>query len=174
MDEKSKEIIQRQSKVIVLLTIVIFVLLAVVLFLGFYSYRFNSTGECGTEVEPQQICGNALMEIENQKKARRDGIIGDFVKGKKLFKQNCAVCHSLTDQKFTGPGLKGIFDRIPEPQEEWLVNYILNYKKVIKSGDPYANKLHADSEEEMSIFEGVLTEGEVKDIIAYMASQGYY
>jgi mono/diheme cytochrome c family protein len=173
MDEKSKEIIQRQSKVIVLLTIVVIVLLAAVLFLGFYGYRFNSFGQCGTKAEPQQVCGNAMMEIENQSKAREMGLKGDFNKGKSLFKQNCAVCHSLTDQKLTGPGLRGVFDRIPEPREQWLVNYILNCDKVIASGDPYANKINADSTLDMSIFEGVLTEGEVKDIIAYMVGNGY-
>ena len=44
--------------------------------------------------------------------------------GAKLFKQNCAVCHaSHTDQKLTGPGLKGIFDRAPKGRNEtgvWL------------------------------------------------------
>lgn len=173
MDENSKEIIQRQSKVIVLLTIVVIILLAVLLFLGLYGYRFNSPGQCGTKVEPQLICGNAMKEIENQSKAREMGLNGDFNKGKSLFKQNCAVCHSLTDQKLTGPGLRGVIDRIPEPREQWLINYILNSEKVIASGDPNANKISTDTSLQMTIFEGVLTEKEVKDIIAYMVGNGY-
>lgn len=173
MDEKSKEIIQRQSKVIVLLTIVVIVLLGIVLFLGFYRYTFNSPGVCGVIDEPKIICGNAMKEIENQSRAHEMGLNGDFNKGKSLFKQNCAVCHSLTDQKLTGPGLKGVFDRIPEPREQWLVNYILNSEKVIASGDSYANKISADTTLQMTIFEGVLTEEEVKDIIAYMVGNGY-
>ena len=43
--------------------------------------------------------------------------------GEKLFKQNCAVCHtSHTDQKLTGPGLAGVFDRVPKG--DWLKKWI--------------------------------------------------
>ncbi|MFO0436890.1 MAG: c-type cytochrome, partial [Sphingobacteriaceae bacterium] len=64
--------------------------------------------------------------------------------GEKLFKQNCAVCHAAhTDQRLTGPGLKGLFDRVPKAPtaEAWLTKWILNNEAVIKSGDTYANKL---------------------------------
>ena len=60
----------------------------------------------------------------------------------KIFKQNCAVCHTLTDQILTGPGLAGVFDRAPKG--DWLKNWILNSDKVTKSGDAYAKKLKAD------------------------------
>lgn len=44
--------------------------------------------------------------------------------GEKLFKQNCAVCHaSHTEQKLTGPGLAGLFDRVQPgslTKNEWL------------------------------------------------------
>jgi cytochrome c2 len=60
--------------------------------------------------------------------------------GEKLFKQNCAVCHaSHTDQKLTGPGLKGVFDRVPKG--DWINKWIRNNEKLIKSGDAYANKI---------------------------------
>ena len=61
--------------------------------------------------------------------------------GAKLFKQNCAVCHaSHTDQKLTGPGLKGVFDRVPKG--DWINKWILNSEKMIKAGDAYANKIY--------------------------------
>ena len=64
--------------------------------------------------------------------------------GAKLFKQNCAVCHvSHGDQKLTGPGLAGIFDRAPKG--DWLNRWILNNQKVIKSGDAYANKIYNEN-----------------------------
>jgi len=92
--------------------------------------------------------------------------------GAKLFKQNCAVCHySHSDQKLTGPGLKGVFDRVPKPAEEWLIKWILNNEKLIKSGDPYANKIYNEyNKAAMTVFEGQLTENDVKDILAFLKS----
>ncbi|MES2761644.1 MAG: cytochrome c, partial [Bacteroidota bacterium] len=63
--------------------------------------------------------------------------------GAKLFKQNCAVCHAVTDQKLTGPGLAGVFDRAPKGT--WLHDWIMDNTKLIKSGDAYANKIYNDN-----------------------------
>lgn len=88
--------------------------------------------------------------------------------GAKLFKQNCAVCHaSHTDQKLTGPGLKGIFDRAPKG--DWLKNWILNNEKMIKAGDAYANKIFNDNgKAPMTVFEGQLSDKDVDAIIAFL------
>lgn len=87
--------------------------------------------------------------------------------GAKLFKQNCAVCHALTDQKLTGPGLAGVFDRAPKG--DWLKNWILNNEKLIKSGDAYANKIYNDNgKAAMTVFEGQLTDKDVDAILAYI------
>ncbi len=88
--------------------------------------------------------------------------------GAKLFKQNCAVCHaSHTDQKLTGPGLKGIFDRAPKG--DWLKNWILNNEKMIKAGDPYGNKIYNENgKAAMTVFEGQLSDKDVDAIIAFI------
>ncbi len=88
--------------------------------------------------------------------------------GAKLFKQNCAVCHaSHTDQKLTGPGLAGIFDRAPKG--DWLKNWILNNEKLIKSGDAYASKIYNDNgKAAMTVFEGQLNDKDVEAILAYI------
>ena len=88
--------------------------------------------------------------------------------GAKLFKQNCAVCHaSHTDQKLTGPGLKGIFDRAPKG--DWLKKWILNNEKLIKSGDAYANKIYNDNgKAAMTVFEGQLTDKDVDAILGFI------
>src|ERR1035437_8228376 len=62
-----------------------------------------------------------------------------YADGRTVFKQNCAVCHSLGDNKLAGPGLKGIAERAPGG--DWLHNWIKNNNKVISSGDDYAAKL---------------------------------
>lgn len=62
----------------------------------------------------------------------------------KLFKQNCAVCHSLGKNKVVGPGLEGIGTRAPGG-DAWLAKWIKNNVEVIKSGDAYAKKILAES-----------------------------
>lgn len=88
--------------------------------------------------------------------------------GAKLFKQNCAVCHaSHTDQKLTGPGLKGVFDRVPKG--DWINKWILNSEKMIKSGDAYANKIYNENgKAAMTVFEGQLTDKDVTAIIDFI------
>ena len=84
--------------------------------------------------------------------------------GKTVFKQNCAVCHALTDQKITGPGLKGIADRAPKG--DWLFNWIKNNDKLRKSGESYANKIYAaNGNATMSVMEGVISDEEIKATI---------
>lgn len=87
--------------------------------------------------------------------------------GAKIYKQNCAVCHALTDQKLTGPGLAGVFDRAPKG--DWLNKWILNNEKLIKSGDAYANKIYNENgKAAMTVFEGQLTDKDVEAVIAYI------
>jgi cytochrome c2 len=88
--------------------------------------------------------------------------------GAKLFKQNCAVCHSShTDQKLTGPGLKGVFDRVPKG--DWINKWIINSEKMIKSGDAYANKIYSENgKAAMTVFEGQLDEKAVASIIEFI------
>lgn len=88
--------------------------------------------------------------------------------GEKLFKQNCAVCHSShTDQKLTGPGLKGIFDRAPKG--DWLNRWIINNEKLIKSGDAYANKIYNENgKAAMTVFEGQIDEKGVASILEFL------
>ena len=87
--------------------------------------------------------------------------------GAKLFKTNCAVCHTTTTQKLTGPGLEGVFDRAPKG--DWLKNWILNNEKLIKSGDAYANKIYNENgKAAMTVFEGQLSEEDVTAILDFV------
>ena len=92
-------------------------------------------------------------------------------KGKAIFKANCSVCHYVDkDQTLTGPGLKGLFDRIPAKptKEEWLHKWIKNATKVKQSGDPYATALDAKFPSgTMNEFE-FLSDDEINDVIAYI------
>jgi cytochrome c2 len=95
--------------------------------------------------------------------------ISSGLDGKGLFKQNCSVCHSMTDEKFTGPGLAGIESRVPGGN--WLFEYIKNNEKLIKAGDPYANKIYKEyGNAAMTVFEGTLSDDDIRAIIEYLSS----
>jgi mono/diheme cytochrome c family protein len=86
--------------------------------------------------------------------------------GKTVFKQNCAVCHALTDTKITGPGLKGVGDRIPKG--DWIFHWIKDADKMIASGDAYANKVFKENAPtRMTVFEN-LSDDEIKAVAAYI------
>ena len=120
-------------------------------------------------VSDKQWCGNAAMDSQNYDWASKTlEIQGDSEHGRKLFKQNCAVCHDIMDREFTGPGLKGLYERIPGPKTTWLKKYITNNLKVHDSGDKYAKTLRLKyPKDTMSVFE-YLTEQEINDIMIYV------
>lgn len=87
--------------------------------------------------------------------------------GKAIFKQNCGVCHALTDQKITGPGLKGVVDRVPKG--DWLFNWVKNNEKMIKSGDAEATKIFKENgNASMTVFEGTLSDEEIKTVVEFI------
>ncbi|TAL60173.1 MAG: c-type cytochrome [Bacteroidetes bacterium] len=89
--------------------------------------------------------------------------------GGKIFKQNCSRCHKLDETKLTGPGMKGVFDRVPKPADEWLFKWIKNNKEVMMSGDAYGLKVFNDNaKQNMDVFDGVISDDEIKAVIAYI------
>ncbi len=84
----------------------------------------------------------------------------------KLFKQNCAVCHSLGKNKVVGPGLEGVGSRVPN--DAWLAKWIKNNVEVLKSGDAYAAKIFAENNKgSMTVFAD-LKDNEITALIAYI------
>jgi len=75
---------------------------------------------------------------------------GDFDNGKKLFRQNCRVCHSEDDTQYFGPGMEGLFNRI-QLTEDSLKLYILN-----------------DDTEHPIQFSGTLSDQDLNDIIYFL------
>ncbi|GAB4035499.1 c-type cytochrome [Spirosoma gilvum] len=90
----------------------------------------------------------------------------DAEKGKTLFTNNCAQCHSVTADKVVGPGLKGIESRAPG--KDWLHKWIRNSSALIASGDQYANQVfNANGKVQMSSFPS-LTDADIDGILAYI------
>ncbi len=60
------------------------------------------------------------------------------------FRQNCMSCHTIGGGRLTGPDLKGITER-QQPNREWLIDFMMNPKAVIDSGDAHARKIFDES-----------------------------
>lgn len=89
--------------------------------------------------------------------------------GGKLFKANCSRCHTVGKGKLTGPDLKDVATRVPQPADEWLFKWIKNNKAVIASGDAYGVKVfNENAKQAMDVFDGIITDDEIKTIIAYI------
>ncbi|MCW3084772.1 MAG: c-type cytochrome [Bacteroidetes bacterium] len=87
--------------------------------------------------------------------------------GDKIFKQNCAVCHSLGSNTVTGPGLKDVFTRVPS--EEWMHKWIKNNNALIAAGEPYAVKIFNDNKKTaMTVFASSLSDDDITAVMKYI------
>jgi mono/diheme cytochrome c family protein len=58
------------------------------------------------------------------------------------FRQNCTNCHTIGGGRLAGPDLKNVGQR---KDAEWLINFMINPRQVVDSGDAYAVKLVEES-----------------------------
>jgi mono/diheme cytochrome c family protein len=93
--------------------------------------------------------------------------VANAADGKALFKQNCGVCHTTTQQKMVGPGLEGITTK---RSEEWLIKWIKDSQALIKSGDADAIKAFEDGGKVAMTSFTHLSDDEVKSILSYIAT----
>jgi cytochrome c2 len=59
------------------------------------------------------------------------------------FRDNCYSCHTIGGGRITGPDLKNVLQR---QKREWLVNFMMDPRGVIDSGDLYAQKIFEASQ----------------------------
>lgn len=91
--------------------------------------------------------------------------------GESLFKANCTSCHNV-HEKVIGPALAGVYERVPEPQIEWIGKFIQNSTKVINSGDEYAVNLYNEYKKtQMTSFASFKPEKEIAQLLAYIQDQ---
>jgi len=85
--------------------------------------------------------------------------------GEKIFKDNCAVCHSLGKETVTGPGLEGVMKRVPS--EEWMLKWIKNNVALTATGETYAVKISAFDASVMTTFP-TMPDADIKAVIEYI------
>jgi cytochrome c2 len=88
--------------------------------------------------------------------------------GQNLFKGNCSMCHSLGNDKLTGPGLKNVMQRVPN--RTWIKKWIMNSDKMVHNGDAYAKKIKRENgNAAMTVFEGTLSGQELDALIDFLS-----
>ena len=83
-----------------------------------------------------------------------------------FFRQNCVNCHTIGGGRLTGPDLKNVLQR---QKREWLMNFMMDPRGIIASGDPYAQKIFTEARKvQMPTLPGMTRErvGNLLDLIA--------
>jgi mono/diheme cytochrome c family protein len=113
-------------------------------------------------VEPQFYCGVdnipylPIIDTPQQQK------------GQVLFMDNCASCHTATNEVLVGPGLKGVTQR---KTIDWIVKWVHNSQKMIANGTKYdVDLFNTFNRAEMPAFPNI-KEDEIKAILAYIDSR---
>lgn len=140
-----------------------------ILKLDFYPDGFiQSLNKQGKNVEDKGLTDSvyySLVEKQLEEEPVLESEIS-FVRGVSLFKSNCSSCHLMSEKKSTGPGLKGVMDRVPNV--EWLLAWIRNNRKLIEQGDSYANTIFNEhNQAAMPLFE-FLSPDEISSIVLYL------
>ncbi|THU41343.1 cytochrome c [Niastella caeni] len=101
----------------------------------------------------QGVCGNAAPVFTS-----------DAVRGKTLFQENCASCHSIF-KDMVGPSLAGVLERVPD--KKLLYKWIRNPSAVLKSGNVYFNTLQKRYGTVMTPFTN-LSDDEINAVLSYI------
>ena len=65
-----------------------------------------------------------------------------YENGKKLFRTNCAACHSMPHVIIDGPNIFiKLFQRLPDPPESYFRKFVMDGKSLKQSGDSYLRRL---------------------------------
>jgi len=90
----------------------------------------------------------------------------DAQDGKALFVAKCASCHIMGGNS-TGPDLQGVVERWGG-DEGHVKQWILNYDKLVKSGDAKAVEVASSTQNVMQIFEGQLSPADLDALVKYI------
>ncbi len=122
---------------------------------GGYLLSIPPPPEAPLAEEMQGVSGNAPTP--------QDPIM--FSKGKTLFLENCAACHSLK-KDLTGPALAGVNERITD--KEQLYKWIRNPSAVLGSGNVYFNELKKRFGGVVMTSFSNLTDDEIESVLSYI------
>lgn len=131
---------------------------------------------------PQRLPGHAMLfvllvmfalGVSQRLRAQQDD--GDLsgpkfsVEAASTFNKRCTACHTFGKGIKVGPDLKDVNQR---RRREWLLHFIHESSKVIKSGDPTATTLFVQFKQQRMPDWTDLAEKQINDILDYLAVGG--
>jgi mono/diheme cytochrome c family protein len=148
------------------LTILLTALVLLIVAGGALFYAYQPGDQTAVVTTPQKA--EEALDAQPQGAAQPVALTAAAEQGKKIYTDNCQVCHSLGADKLIGPGLKDVTKRRPEA---WLISWIRNSQKVIESGDKYAVDLYnAYNKTQMPPY--AFSDDEIKSVLAYIEAAG--
>jgi mono/diheme cytochrome c family protein len=148
------------------LTILLTALVLLIVAGGALFYASKPGDQTAVVTDPQKA--KEALDPEPQGAVQTVAVSAAAEQGKKIFTDNCQVCHSVGAEKLIGPGLKDVTKRRPEA---WLISWIRNSQKVIESGDKYAVDLYnAYNKTQMPPY--AFSDDEIKSVLAYIDAAG--
>lgn len=149
-----------------------FILFCFALFLFCWSSTCTINRQAGYPFQEPDLIYPAKLNFTNHivdhADQRKPKLTEQQIRGKKLFRKNCASCHrkNMKDD-MTGPALRGVSDRWAG-REELLYDWIKNSQAVIATGDPYSVALYKEwDNSEMNAFPK-LTDEDIVDLLSYI------
>jgi hypothetical protein len=112
-------------------------------------------------IPKEQFCSKTITENYR---------LTNFGIGKTLFTKHCSSCHYPPDQfAWDAYTFDHLFERLPEPADEYFIKYIQNSKGLKASGDAYARKLDLmyDTDYEHN-FKDSISEKDMTSLIYYI------
>lgn len=123
---RQRHLIEQLTHAILFETLLI---LALIVFALYQQYKLSAGQESAQQSNPpEQVAVNPPVIDQPPSE------------GERIFDTKCASCHTASYDNGTGPGLKGVRNRIPKG--DWIYRWIKNPGAMIDSGDPYAVQLY--------------------------------
>ena len=122
-------------------------------------------------------CNNSsIIQKQNQNntqnKESKDSIVftKEYIQGKLIFEKHCASCHLPPHIKaFDEYLFDHLFQRLPDPSEDYFIRFIENSKALEDSGDRYLMVLKQTYNSRYNHhFKGIITKNEFPNLIYYI------
>jgi len=116
-------------------------------------------------------CDSTIKKDEPTTVDRNKELVGNYESGKTLFTTYCRACHFPPESKHGhNYAFHNLFDRLPQPAEKYLMDFLKNSKALRDSGDKYALELdkywpHNEYEHK---FADSLTTSQLSDLFFYI------
>lgn len=115
-------------------------------------------------IKKESVLPCTQLDERQETKNISEGSNKDILHGQDLFRNQCSSCHAVHNENY-GPALASVTKRRPT---KWLVDFIKNSQRVIKTGDSYSAHIFEKFDKKIMVSMEFLSESEIHDILSYI------